>query len=489
MHAGPWPSWLLVVTLTAVLTAVSTSQALHRYRELHSGWSWDLAYYNQWFWSLTQGDGTVTIRPIAAYGQEGPSVWKMNYLAPIRLILVPFYRLFPGPTVLLVIQNVMFWWVIPAAFTLVRSETRSDAVALSAATLVPLTPLFWPLVWNDFRELQLAAPFVLWAIQGVRSRSAAWAAIGIAGMLACRQEYAIMVATFGFLSPREPESLSKTVLWRRTIFLIGVVWLVVGFFGYLRIMAGPKTAEYYIDQFLGPKASFQETAATSIETVWVGMGAWALLACLVPRTAILAFPWIWGPCGGNWAMRMLSASEWHAVRYVMPMSAILLAAGLIGYARLANGLLARRGGQAGLAIVWACAAMTFGIGLRDVTGRLDRAPELIEHEEAERIWHWIGEVGPNDAVMADYEVSAPLSSRRRLYSYIMEVNLPKNYPDLDSEFRWLFIRNGYPFLNGLLDQGFEVVHEGKYLTIARRVEALSVRDSDFFRFCANTIPR
>jgi hypothetical protein len=82
-----------------------------------------------------------------------------------------------------------------------------------------------------------------------------------------------------------------------------------------------------------------------------------------------------------------------------------------------------------------------------------------------------------------------LSSRRRLYSYVMDVNLPKNFPELDSDFRWLFIRNGYPFLNRLLDQGFEVVHQGKYLTIARRVEALSVRDSDFFRFCANTIPR
>src|ERR1700722_1324233 len=155
MHAGPWPSWLLVVTLTAVLTAVSTSQALHRYRELHSGWSWDLAYYNQWFWSLTQGDGTITVRPVSAYAQEGPSVWKMNYLAPIRLAIVPFYAMFPDPRTLIVLQNVVFWWIIPAAYGLVRSESNSRRVALSATLLVPLTPLLWPLVWNDFRELQL----------------------------------------------------------------------------------------------------------------------------------------------------------------------------------------------------------------------------------------------------------------------------------------------------------------------------------------------
>jgi uncharacterized membrane protein len=118
-------SWVVVIALTAGLTAVTASQALERYQELRSGWSWDLAYYNQWFWSLTQGDSTLTVRPVAAYAQEGPSVWKMNYLAPIRFLLVPIYLVYPGPVVLLVIQNVMFWWVVPAAFTLVRSETGS----------------------------------------------------------------------------------------------------------------------------------------------------------------------------------------------------------------------------------------------------------------------------------------------------------------------------------------------------------------------------
>ena len=75
-----------MVLLTAAMTAVSTYQSLRRYEELRSGWSWDLAYYNQWYWALTQGDGTLTVRPVSAYAQEGPSVWKMNYLVadPVR---------------------------------------------------------------------------------------------------------------------------------------------------------------------------------------------------------------------------------------------------------------------------------------------------------------------------------------------------------------------------------------------------------------------
>ena len=96
-HSTPWLSWLLVATLTALLTGVSTSQSLRRYQELRSGWSWDLAYYNQWFWALTHGDRKLTVRPdLRRMPRKGPSIWKMNYLAPIRLALVPLYRLAPG---------------------------------------------------------------------------------------------------------------------------------------------------------------------------------------------------------------------------------------------------------------------------------------------------------------------------------------------------------------------------------------------------------
>ncbi len=229
--AGSGFCWPIVALLVAVLTCVSTVQSLDRYQELRSGWSWDLAYYNQWFWALTQGDGVVTVRPVSSYAQEGPSIWKMNYLAPIRLAIAPIYWLAPDPRTLLVIQNVMFWWVVPAAYTLVRSESRSRTMALSAALLVPLTPLLWPLVWNDFRELQLAPAFVLWAVQGVRSRSAGLSALGIAGMLACRQEFAVMAATFAILPPRDPEPLSARLRWRHLLLLIGLGWLFFGFFG------------------------------------------------------------------------------------------------------------------------------------------------------------------------------------------------------------------------------------------------------------------
>jgi uncharacterized membrane protein len=461
-------SWLVVATLTALLTAVTTVQALSRYEALESGWSWDLAYYNQWFWAITHGDGVLSVRPIAAFGTEGPSVWKTNYLAPVRFLLLPVYALFPDPRTLLVVQNIVFWWVIPAAYTLARSESRSRLLAVSAVLLVPLLPLFWPLVWNDFRELQLAAPFVLWAVQGVRGRSVAITGIGVAGMLACRQEFALMVASFAIIAPRDLERLGVTLRWRRGLILTGLGWLIFGFFGHLKYMVGSGAPNAFIEQFGGPNATILETSATASEALLFGLGGWAFLALLAPRTALLALPWIWSLCSGRWALRMLDGASWHHVRYTMPMVVTVLAAGIVGYCRVGQALLDRRHGWIGVVAIWIMAATLNISGMFNVESRMAYVPRIFEDAERRELWKWIRQVGPDDAVLADYAVCGPLSSRKRLYSYVMDQNLPKNFPDLDPEFKWLFVRNGYAPLKVLLDQGFKIVAQGRFLTVARR---------------------
>jgi hypothetical protein len=171
------------------------------------------------------------------------------------------------------------------------------------------------------------------------------------------------------------------------------------------------------------------------------------------------------------------------------MTAIVLATGLIGYARLARWVLPHRLGRPLMVLAWVGAAVFSVVGLRDVTGRLNLAPATIDRDEAEQVWSWIRQVGDDDAVMVDYDFSAPLSSRRLIFGCELDVNLPKGFPELGPEFRWLFIRNANRFYNVLLDQGFEIVHRGKFVTVARRSVALSARNSEFFRFCANTNSR
>ena len=70
---GPRAAGAIVALVTLAVIALTVHQAFERYRLLRSGWSWDLAFYNQWAWSLTKGDGVITVRPLAAYATENGS--------------------------------------------------------------------------------------------------------------------------------------------------------------------------------------------------------------------------------------------------------------------------------------------------------------------------------------------------------------------------------------------------------------------------------
>jgi len=467
---GRIASWACVAVLTAALTATTASQALRRYHDLQTGWSWDLAYYNQWFWALTQGDGFLSVRPISAYAVEGPSVWKSNYLAPVRLMIAPIYAAFPDPRTLLLIHCVVFWWVVPAAFTLARSESGSDRAALAATALVPLLPLLWPLAWNDFRELQMGIPFVLWAYQGVRGRRAGLTAAAIAGMLACRQEFAIIVASLAFLPPREDEDPGRKARWRLVLFDLGLGWILFAFFGYLFLFVGRYAPQAYTGQFLGPKPTLAQTMETMFWVVRDGLGPWVALALLAPGAAILAAPWLWSLCNGQWAMRMLSEASWHHVRYAVPTVATLLPAGLIGFSRLAVRLRGRRGGAAILAAVWLASAGASAFGLRATLARMEAIPPPVDPADVEPFWAWAREVAPDDGVLASYEFTAPLSSRKRLYSHVMQVNEPRGYPTLGAEFHWVFWKVPGRDPAAFVDQGFAVVHRGPSLVVLRRAK-------------------
>jgi hypothetical protein len=460
--------WLFVLGLAAALAGVSAARSIKRYDELRPGWSWDLAYYNQWFWALTQGDGKITVRPIGPWVQEGPSVWTMNYLAPVRLAVAAVYRFFPGPQTLLVVQAIVFWLVVPAAFTLVRSESRSTVMAISAAALVPLTPLLWPLALNDFRELQLAIPFVLWAVQGVRSRDVRLTASSAVCLLACRQEYALLVSSLAILPPREPEDIARRYRWARALWLAGLAWLLFGFLLYLRWAVNPYAWEIFLGELRGERAPIFLATRQAGLCLALGLGSWSLLALLAPRAAVLALPWLWTLCNGRWDLAWIGTELWHHVRYTSPMVATVLAAGCLGYARLFVWLSPRRDRWVLLISAWVLAA----IGLRAADFTLEswfaRVPRPISAAEAVELWKWIDQVDPNDGVIAQYEMSAPLSSRQLLFSYGMTQHRPRGYPQLAPEITWLFYRKEDIDPAQFTDQGFRIVHDGPHALVLHR---------------------
>jgi hypothetical protein len=455
--------WLLA----AGLALFTSFQAIERYHALKTGWSWDLAYYNQWFWSLLFGDGILSVRPISPFATEGPSVWAMNYLAPVRFLIVPIYWFLPDPRTLLVLNNLVFWLIVPASYSLVRSETGSNRIAFAATLLVPLTPLLWPLAWNDFREIQLGLPFVLIALQGWRSRSRRLTALGVLGMLACRQEFAVIVASLAILNPREPEDRRTAIRWSLAAIAIGAVWFCVGFLGVLSLAHGTESARLYLQQFDGPKPGPLKTLGTSIDFLLVGLGSWAVLAWFAPRVAILGIPWVWSVASGKWELRLIGSAGWHQVRYAGPFTALFLAAGLIGYGRL-SAWMHGRGRRVAAALLWAIVLAGLIVSNMELQKRFARIP--LEHppEDVAAFWRNEREVGPTDGVLAHYDFTAPLSSRRFLYSDVLDKNRPEGYPILGDRIQWIFLRPGKVTPKRFDGQGFRTVYSGRTLVILRR---------------------
>jgi hypothetical protein len=104
-----------------------------------------------------------------------------------------------------------------------------------------------------------------------------------------------------------------------------------------------------------------------------------------------------------------------------------------------------------------------------------RIPQPISPREAETVRSWISRVGPDDGVLATSEVTAPLSSRKRLCSYIREQNQLKGFLRLGPKFPWAFVRSKDFDPKVFGDQGFEVVQRREVLTISHRQVSLSER--------------
>jgi hypothetical protein len=150
------------------------------------------------------------------------------------------------------------------------------------------------------------------------------------------------------------------------------------------------------------------------------------------------------------------------------MVGLVVASGAIGFARLAGWAARRRGGWWLVAALWAATAAGLWAARAEVVAPLERVPRPIARDEAEEVWRWIGRVSHGDGVIAHYEMTAPLSSRRHLYSYVMLPNLPRGYPRLGPEIRWVFFFDNDLDAANLVAQGFEPAHRGQAVRIYRR---------------------
>jgi hypothetical protein len=287
-------------------------------------------------------------------------------------------------------------------------------------------------------------------------------------MLACRQEFALVVAGLSIVPAREPESADSRRRWALAALVIGIAWFTVVFLPYLSWQVGPHAPADYLAQFAGSSAPIRETVDTALDFLIVGLGPWTAFVVFAPRIAVLAMPWLWSLSHGRWALHTVETDAWHHVRYAAPMTALLLAAALVGYARVGSLLWRRSRTEAALAAL--LVVMIGGLTASNVALQLRfaKAPRSVSPSESDRLRQWIAQVGPDEGVLATYEVAAPLSSRRSLYSYRLDENKPPGYPRMAPFIRWAFVRTGDISPDVFLGQGFALLSTGPNIQVFRR---------------------
>ena len=100
---------------------------------------------------------------------------------------------------------------------------------------------------------------------------------------------------------------------------------------------------------------------------------------------------------------------------------------------------------------------------------LEGIPERVPNDDVKTIWYEIQNINPGDGVVAPYELTAPLSGRRFLYSYVMDVNKPKGWPGgVPAEIRHVFINRKMQPEENWTKQGFQLVWAGRKFELWRR---------------------
>jgi hypothetical protein len=161
----------------------------------------------------------------------------------------------------------------------------------------------------------------------------------------------------------------------------------------------------------------------------------------------------------------VGSEQWHHARYCVPFVALGLAAGLVGWGRIWNGLELKFGRwtrNAIAGVTWLVMLVFLAGSQLNMNTIMKGIPGRVPDEDVQPIWAEIQKVGPDDGAIAAYELTAPLSSRRLLYSYVMDGNKPKGWPhELPPTIQHLFLRKNFQPEHIWLDQGFKKSWSGR----------------------------
>jgi uncharacterized membrane protein len=136
-----------------------------RHISFHSGI--DLAIFAQGYWQAVFGEFLFSSL------KGNLSLWGEHF-NPIILAILPIYRIWPSPEVLVIIQGLAVAAGAFPLYALAKQEIGDQRLAL----LIPVAYLFYyplrSMVWADFHPIALATPLILAAFYFLRNDRYGW---------------------------------------------------------------------------------------------------------------------------------------------------------------------------------------------------------------------------------------------------------------------------------------------------------------------------
>lgn len=227
------PIGLAVIFAIAVSAVGWWKYAHYKYQGL------DLAIYTNVLASLAQGHGWWS-------SIQGGS-YLGDHVEPILLLLVPFFRLWPDPRLLIMLQALVLGATVIPVFFLLRGAI-SPRLRLVVCVLWLLNPLLWNTALFEFHALAFAPVLLLTAIAAYRGTR--WIIASLALLLSCavREDVALLVAMVGMVALLEAwhqraqiSGVRRRAWWGMGALLLGASWFLVA----TRIGAAHTTAGAY----------------------------------------------------------------------------------------------------------------------------------------------------------------------------------------------------------------------------------------------------
>ncbi|MFN9810941.1 MAG: DUF2079 domain-containing protein [Deltaproteobacteria bacterium] len=316
--------------------------AWQRYATFHNR-NFDLAFYARLAWGDAHGDAWEPLLDAHVLGLH--LVWPLELLGRIGLVLGQVRTLLLAQSIAVAAAA---WPLARLSARALRTSPREGGLAALAPFVGALGWLLHPNLWHvatgDFHPGTLAVLPLAWAAESLHRRNVhglAWSALGV---LACREDLALVVALFGaglVFGSREPAKRRVGA----AIAALSLLYLAV-FLGYFHRRYAPAEGSFV--QHFGRWGPSPPSALAAIATQPGALLAWlarperapyllvvtaplSLLAFLAPEWLALAFPIL--------ALNLLSAfptTLFLDSHYLTPAVPILVAASVVGAARAAS---------------------------------------------------------------------------------------------------------------------------------------------------------